>query len=74
MHQCGFFKKIILVTYLAVLGLCCRVQAFSRCGEWGLLSSCGAQASHCDGFSGCRAQALGCAVSQFSRSVVSDAL
>ena len=31
---------------------------FSRCCEWGLLSSCGAQASHCGGFS-CGAQALG---------------
>ena len=30
----------------------------SRCREWGLLSSCRAQASHCGGFSCCRAQAL----------------
>ena len=28
-------------------------------GEWGLLCICGVQASHCDGFSCCRAQALG---------------
>ena len=32
---------------------------FSRCGEWGLLSSCGVLASHCGGFSFCGAQALG---------------
>ena len=32
---------------------------FSSCGEWGLLSSYGVQASHCNGFSCCRAQALG---------------
>ena len=30
---------------------------FSSSGEQGLLSSCGAQASHCGGFSGCTAQA-----------------
>ena len=30
----------------------------SSCGEWGLLCRCGAQASHCDGFSCCGAQAL----------------
>ena len=33
------------------------VQAFSSCGEWGLLSSCGEQASHCGAFS-CGAWAL----------------
>ena len=32
---------------------------FSSCGEQGLLSSCGAQASHCGGFS-CEARAPGC--------------
>ena len=42
-----------------MLGLYCCVQAFSSCGEWGLLSGCDAQASHCGGFSSCRAQALG---------------
>ena len=30
---------------------------FSACGEQRLLSSCGAQASHCRGFSRCGAQA-----------------
>ena len=34
-------------------------QAFSSCGERGLLSSCGVQASRCGGFSCCRARALG---------------
>ena len=44
--------------FLAALGLCCRVQAFSNCGEWGKLSSCSARA-HCDSFSCCGARALG---------------
>ena len=35
------------------------VWAFSSCGERGLLSSWGAQACHCGGFSCCAAQALG---------------
>ena len=38
------------------LGLCCCVQAFSSCGEWGLPFV--AVASHCSGFSCCRAQTL----------------
>ena len=52
-----FFNFIYL--FLAVLGLCCYSGFFSSCGEWGLLSGCGARASHCAGFSCCRAQALG---------------
>ena len=43
-----FYKCIYL--FLAALGLRCCVQAFSSCGE---------QASHCDGFPCCGAQALG---------------
>ena len=45
----------ILKTYLflAVLGLRCCLRTFSRFGEWGLLSSCNAQAIHCNGFSCC---------------------
>ena len=35
------------------------LQASSRCGEQGLFPSCGAQASHCGGFSFCGAQAVG---------------
>ena len=41
-----------------MLGLHCCAQAFSSCSEWGLLSTCGAQASHCSGFSCCGARAL----------------
>ena len=40
----------IIYLFLAVLGLYCCVQAFS---------SCGSRASHCGGFSFCRARALG---------------
>ena len=32
--------------FFAVLGLRCCSRAFSCCGEWGILSSCGARASH----------------------------
>ena len=38
--------------------------AFSSCGEWGLLSSCGVRTSHCCGFSCCREWALGAWVSE----------
>ena len=50
---------LYLFIYLAALGLRCCAWAFSSCGEWGLLFRCGAQASHCGGFSCCGAQALG---------------
>ena len=43
---------------LASLGLGCCMWAVSCGREWGLLSSCSAQASHCSGFSSCRARAL----------------
>ena len=52
-----FLKKMYL--FLAVLGLRCCAGFFSSCSEWGLLSGCGAWASHCRGFSWCGAQALG---------------
>ena len=45
--------------FLAALGLLCCAWAFSSCGKWGLLFCCGAQASHCRGFSCCGARALG---------------
>ena len=45
--------------FLAALGLHCCTRAFSSRGERGTTLPCGAQASHCDGFSCCRAQALG---------------
>ena len=54
-----FFYFIFLNLFLAVLGLCCCVQAFSSCGERGLLSlRC--TAFRCTGFSSCgtRAQQL----------------
>ena len=59
-----FFSVLSIVLFiyclfLAMLFLCCCMQAFSSCGEWEVLSSCGAQASHCGGFCYCRARALG---------------
>ena len=45
-----YFKIFNLFLFLAVLGLCCCVWAFSSCGECGLISSCGVWASHCSGF------------------------
>ena len=41
-----------------MLDLCCCVQVFSSCGERGL-PLVAAWASHCSGFSCCRARALG---------------
>lgn len=49
----------IYYLFLAALGLHFCKRAFSSFGERRLLSSCDAQASHCDGVSPCRAQALG---------------
>ena len=42
-----------------MLGFQCCAGPFSSCGEWGLLSSCGTQASHCGALSCCRARAPG---------------
>ena len=42
-----------------MLSLHSCAPAFSSCDEWGLLPSCGAQASHCAYLSCCGAQALG---------------
>ena len=44
---------------MAVLDLRCCAWAFSSCSEWGATLRCGAQASHCGGFSCCRGWALG---------------
>ena len=56
-----FFLKINLFIYLGCVGssslLCTGFP--SSCGEWGATLRCGAQASHCGGFSRCRAWALG---------------
>ena len=49
-----------LLEYLFIFGctgLHCYERAFSTCGEWGLLSSCGTQASCCGGFFCCVAWA-----------------
>ena len=32
-----FLNKFIIYLFLAELGLCCCMSAFSICGEWGLL-------------------------------------
>ena len=53
-------KNFLFINFLAVLGLCCCVRAFSSCSRWGLLSSCSERSSHDSGFSWCRAEALGC--------------
>ena len=37
--------------FLAVLGVCCCMQAFPSCREQGLLSRCGRRASHRGGLS-----------------------
>ena len=47
----------IYIFFWTVFSLLHRL--FCSCGERGLLSSRGAQASHCSGFSRCRARALG---------------
>ena len=44
---------------MVALNLHCCTQAFYSCGKWGILSSCGAWASHCSGFSCCRARVQG---------------
>ena len=42
--------------FLAALGLHCHLRAFCSYGDQGPLSSRGARASHCGGFSCCGAQ------------------
>ena len=49
-----------MLFFLAALGLGCCMPAFSSFGEQRPLSNCDMWASHCDGFSCCRALALGC--------------
>ena len=50
---------IYLFTFGCTGSLMLFAWAFSSSGEWGLLSTCGAWASHCSGFSCCEAQVLG---------------
>ena len=62
-----FFNKCIETThhflfiylFLAALGLRCCVQAFLSLQRAGVTLHCGVRASHCGGFSCCRAWALG---------------
>ena len=60
-HLGGFFSFKIFFCLFCVLKFWVQLfllsVGFSSCGKQGLLSSCGARASHCSGFSGCRAQA-----------------
>ena len=52
---------LCLIYFIYIFWLCwvfVAAQAFLCCGEQGVLSSCSAQASHCDGFS-CGALGLG---------------
>ena len=51
-----FFKFILFIFDCA--GSSSPHELFSSFGKQGLLSSCNAQASHCGGFSCCRAWAL----------------
>ena len=53
------WDSFFLSLFMAVLGLPCCVGLFSSYSKQGLLSSCGAQAPHCCGFSCWGAQALG---------------
>ena len=48
----GALEMSIFFFLLDALGLPCCTRAFSKCGQWGLLSRCcNTQASHCSGFS-----------------------
>ena len=54
--------KCILNFYFFIFGCAgssLLLRLFSDCIEWRLVSNCSAQASHCSGFSCCRAQAPG---------------
>ena len=51
-------KHIFKNIYFWLHGVLASAQAFSSCGGWELLSSCGEWASHCDCFSCYRAQSL----------------
>ena len=60
-----FFLWFCLIIYFWLYWVFAAAQTFSSCGEQELLSSCNARASHCSGFSWCRAQALACARLQY---------
>ena len=59
MQICIISFYIILFIYFWLCWVFIALNVFSSCGEQELLSSCSAWASHCGGFSCCRAQALG---------------
>ena len=54
--SCCHGVYIILFTYLWLHWVLAALRAFSSCGEWGLLYSCGARASRCSGSSRSGAQ------------------
>ena len=59
-----FIMKRVVLFFIFIFGctsLRCCAQAFSSCGEQGLLFSCCVQAYHDSGFFCCKAQAPGCA-------------
>ena len=55
-----FKKNSIYLFVFGCAGSLLLHGVFSSCGKQGLLSSSHEQASHCSGFSCCRARALGC--------------
>ena len=57
----SFFNRIIIYGFIfdCARFLLLRMGFFSSWGEWGLLSSCSARASHCSGFSCCVSRAQG---------------
>ena len=46
-----FFLILFVCLFLSALSFHHCSQAFYGCNKWGLLSSCGAWASHCNGLS-----------------------
>lgn len=54
-----FFLLLVLFVYFWLCQVSAAVRAFSSCGEEGLLSGCGALASHCSVVSSRRTWALG---------------
>ena len=54
-----FIYFILFILFLAALGLCFCMRAFLWFWQAGATLHCGAQASHCGGFSCCGAWALG---------------
>ena len=56
----SFLKAFIYLHLFIYFAGSSLLWVFSGCSEWGLLSSCGAWASHGGGFFCCGAQVLGC--------------